>query len=293
MRTSSEMPLVHKVLRPRAASEASKPPLIVLLHGSGGDEDDLLSFGAVASEACGGAVVASLRAPYSQLGGFAWFHGNSRAPPAAALETEIGSSAEAVVRFLDAAPAAFGTDPARSCLFGFSQGATIGWVIALMRWPRPDLLASLCLISGRAMPDLLVPATSLGKRVMSSEVLASRPRVFAAHGTADCTTPVELGQQSVSLGRTAGLLVDVVQHDQGHTITIELMAEVGRYMKASFAATEPAPPADVPAAPAGAALPPAPPMAPPEPVAPEHLSATPESSSEGAGPSSAPNQPGC
>ena len=238
---STQPMLVHKVLQPRTAREASKLPLVVLLHGSGGDEDDLLPYGAAASEACGGAVVVSLRAPYNQLGGFAWFHGNSRAPPPKALESEIKSSAEAVVQFLEAAPAVFHTDPARSCVFGFSQGATIGWVVSMMPWPRHDLVAALCLISGRAMPDLLLPGTPLGNAVVAAGMLTRRPEVFVAHGSDDSVTPYELGQQSVSLGQSAGLRVEFVVHEEGHTIPIEGMNAVGQYMKASIAATTPAP----------------------------------------------------
>lgn len=44
-----------------------------------------------------------------------------------ALKSEIGESADALVAFLEAAPAMLGTDPSRACLLGFSQGASIGW----------------------------------------------------------------------------------------------------------------------------------------------------------------------
>ena len=92
------------------------------MHGSGADENDLFALAPTLSAAAGGAVVASLRGPYDQLGGFAWFHGNSAAPPPAALETQLPSSAARIIAFVEAAPAALGTDPARALAFGFSQG---------------------------------------------------------------------------------------------------------------------------------------------------------------------------
>ncbi len=51
-----------------------------------------------------------------------------------------------MLSFLEAAPAALGTDPARQYVVGFSQGATIGWTLATAVWPRPDLLRGLCLL---------------------------------------------------------------------------------------------------------------------------------------------------
>ena len=72
-------------------------------------------------------------------------------------------------------------------------------------------------------------------------LLTRRPEVFVAHGSDDSVTPYELGQQSVSLGQSAGLRVEFVVHEEGHTIPIEVMNAVGQYMKASIAATTPAP----------------------------------------------------
>ena len=42
---------------------------------------------------------------------------------------------------------------------------------------------------------------------MARGILGRRPTVFAAHGAADGTTPVEMGRSSASLGRKAGLAV--------------------------------------------------------------------------------------
>ena len=75
-----------------AADASARPPLLVLLHGSGADEHDLLPLAPALSAAVGGALVASLRGPFDQLGGFAWFHGNSRAPPPHALSSQIPQS---------------------------------------------------------------------------------------------------------------------------------------------------------------------------------------------------------
>jgi phospholipase/carboxylesterase len=66
---------------------------------------------------------------------------NSRLTPGC-----VADSADSVIAFLAAAPEALGTDPARTFLFGFSQGATIGWTVMTSRWPEPTLLRGACLL---------------------------------------------------------------------------------------------------------------------------------------------------
>lgn len=51
-----------------------------------------------------------------------------------------------MIESLAKAPEVFNTDPTRTVLVGFSQGATIGWGVAVSSWPRPDLLAAVCLL---------------------------------------------------------------------------------------------------------------------------------------------------
>ena len=74
------MPLQYKLWQPKPIAAPRPPPLLLLLHGSGADENDLLGLAPQLSAACDGAVVASLRGPIAQMGGFAWFHGNSGSP---------------------------------------------------------------------------------------------------------------------------------------------------------------------------------------------------------------------
>ena len=95
-----------------------------------------------------------------------WFDGSSAAPAPSALGSGEGSIVKAagVVRaFIDEAPEKLGTDPRRVFLFGFSQGATISWTLALSKWPTKTLLAGVAALSGRAMPELAQPGSPLGK----------------------------------------------------------------------------------------------------------------------------------
>ena len=95
---------------------------MVLLHGTGADEQDLVELGtALADVESPPLAVLSLRAPLrAPFGGYRWFEGYSSAPEQQALETTIAESARAVIACIQAAPKAFGTDPDRVALVGES-----------------------------------------------------------------------------------------------------------------------------------------------------------------------------
>ena len=136
-------PFVSAVRDPR--QPAPRPPLLVLLHGIGADEHDLL---AVADALDPRLAVASLRAPHeAEPMGYAWYAMDwSRRPPAADL-AQAEQSRAAIAAFLPDLVARLAADPARVFLFGFSQGAIMSLEVALT---RPDLVRGVVLHSSRA-----------------------------------------------------------------------------------------------------------------------------------------------
>ena len=178
------------------ACPGAAPALLLLLHGTGDTEDGLLPLATLAPE---GTVVASLRAPLSApYGGYRWFEGYSSAPEPRALESSIAAATDMLFDFIEAAPEALGTDPARVYLLGWSQGATIAWSALLSKWPRPSFIAGALALSGRLMPELLQPSTPLGQRAAPREQLRGVP-VLATHGGQDMVTPVSYGQANARL----------------------------------------------------------------------------------------------
>ena len=92
---AASLPLRHVFLPATSSTAGRPPPLLVLLHGTGADEHDLLDCGREAQEAfCGELAVASVRAPLrAQWGGHAWFEGFSAAPERRALEHTVRGAA--------------------------------------------------------------------------------------------------------------------------------------------------------------------------------------------------------
>ncbi len=97
-------------------------PLIVLMHGWSYDERHLFAFAHLFP---GEMVVASVRAPYAEAGGCAWFP--SRGNPIGNPQSRVtNDAAEAVLGWLGTLPPAPSTG-----LLGFSQGGAL--VLQLMR----------------------------------------------------------------------------------------------------------------------------------------------------------------
>ena len=160
---------------------------LVLLHGYGADEHDLLP---VAHELDPRLRAVSLQAPIS-LGGRAraWFN---LAMGPRGLSYDAGEVREGVSAAVEAVEAIARETP-RPILLGFSQGAGMALSVALR---RPDLVSAVLSFSGvlRALDDAdLAPAASL----------RGFP-VFAAHGTQDPVVPIALGR---------GIRAELLRHE--------------------------------------------------------------------------------
>lgn len=211
--------LVHLVRQPRRRDGA--PPLLVLLHGVGSNENDLISMAPYLDQRF---LILSARAPYNYgWGGYAWFE--IRFTPGGELvqvdPQQILASRERIVQFIGEAAGAYGADPARVYLMGFSQGAMMSGLVALS---RPDLVAGTVLMSGRLPAEvrpLLAPA----------EQLAGKP-FLVVHGTRDPLLPIQNGRESRDL--LASLPVDLTykEYPMEHQVSAESLADVTAWLSA-------------------------------------------------------------
>src|SRR5437763_10158037 len=110
--------LTHLTREPTAPAEGA-PPLLLLLHGVGSNEADL--FG-LAPELDGRFFVVSARAPITLgPGAYGWFHVAFTPQGPAIIPAEAEQSRQALLRFIDEVVEAYGVDPRRVYLMGFSQ----------------------------------------------------------------------------------------------------------------------------------------------------------------------------
>ncbi len=212
------MPIAHVAREPRVATP--RPPLLILLHGIGADENDLLPLAGALDPRF---LCASLRAPHEAFPmGYAWYAIDwTTSPPRGDLE-QAERSREELCALLPELSARYGTDPARTFLLGFSQGAAMALSVALT---RPDLVRGAVLHSGRVVPGIEA-------RIAPREALA-RLEVLVLHGADDDVLPVEHGRAIRDLLRPLlGERVTHAEHDAGHFVTEASLADAAAWLAA-------------------------------------------------------------
>jgi len=210
------MKIASVVRPPRAPSP--RPPMLVLLHGVGADEQDLLP---LAPHLDPRLLVVSLRAPreYAVMG-YSWFDIDwSTVPPTYDL-AQAEESRAAVAALLPELAREHGADAARTFLLGFSQGAAIALAVALT---RPELVRGLVVHSGRLIPELRT-------RAAPASALASL-EALVLHGVEDPVLPVERGREIRDfLEPLLGPRLRYAEHDAGHEITAASLEDVASWL---------------------------------------------------------------
>lgn len=151
-----------------AERERSDRPLLVLLHGYGSHEGDLFGMSpGLPLEP----VVASLRAPIAESGGYAWWSRGTGLPSGAPDPAAVDVAATAVIAWLDTLP-----NPSVT-LLGFSQGAALSLQLNRV---APGRFAATVALSGFVAP---------GEHAGDAELERLRPPVFWGRGTDDAIIP--------------------------------------------------------------------------------------------------------
>lgn len=197
---------------------------MVLLHGRGADEDDLLGLLPWLPRRY---LYVSLRAPrHFAGGGYAWFEHNETGRPELASFQE---SLAALHAFLSHLPEELGADRARLALVGFSQGAAMAAALALSGAPA----RSVAVLSGFLPDSSPVPART---------PLTAPPQAFVAHGVDDPLLPLAAGREIRDRLQAVGTDVTYREYPMGHTIGEDEVEDLAQWLTASLAApAEPSP----------------------------------------------------
>ncbi len=214
--TLQPLSLTHLVQEPTQTSPA-KPPLLLLLHGVGSNEQDLF---ALASYADPRFFVVSARAPLV-LGpnAYGWYrvqftdHGPRHDP----AEAEAGRAAAAA--FIQEAVAAYGLDGQNVYLAGFSQGAITGLSIALT---APETIAGAVIMSGRLLPEAQAA-------MASPEQLRGLP-LFVAHGTRDAVLPIAFGREINQVLSALPLDLTYKEYDMAHQVSAASLGDISAWL---------------------------------------------------------------
>jgi phospholipase/carboxylesterase len=201
---------VHRYVPPTADAGTGRVTLL-LLHGTGGDEHDLLPLGRALLP---GAGMLSPRGQVQEHGAYRFFR---RLAEGVFDQEDLARRTEGLAAFIDAAARAYAFDRAVVVAVGFSNGANIAASL-LLRYPgllrAAVLLRPMVPLEPSATPDLAGTA------------------VFVGAGRADPMVPAGHTDRLAELFRRAGADVTVHWAPGGHALTAEEVAAVQRWIPA-------------------------------------------------------------
>jgi phospholipase/carboxylesterase len=202
---SADLGFVHRYL----PGEDQSSPTLLLLHGTGGNEEDLIPLG---QEVAPDAAFLSPRGKVSEYGAPRFFR---RLAEGVFDQEDLLLRTHELAEFVEAASAEYGFDRSKLVAVGYSNGANVAASTILL---HPGLLRAAVLF--RAMvpfePDL-------------TPDLSGMP-VFLAAGRMDRMIPPDNTQRLADILDEAGADVDLRWRDTGHPLTYEEVGEAKEWL---------------------------------------------------------------
>ncbi len=212
----TEPVLKYLVREPKVKSE--KPPLLILLHGFGSNEQDLFSLAEHLPE---NFLVVSARGPYSLGGdGYAWYHADFSTPKPIYNKEEAEKSRNTIIQFIEELKQKHSIDENQIYLCGFSQGGIMSYSVGLT---RPDLLKGIAVMSGRLLEDV--------KPLIIKNEKLKQLNIFISHGTNDPVLNIQNARDAVGYLKISGLNPSYKEYNEGHTISNEMLSDLVNWLK--------------------------------------------------------------
>lgn len=194
---------------------------MLLIHGLTGDENSMWVFTRDLPVAY---WMVAPRAPHaSQMpqGGYSWRRLAGEVAARSRLE-HLRDSADALIRLVDEYTASVGFEAKTFDVMGFSQGAGISIVLALL---HPQRIRKVAMLAG-FVPD--------GVEELASQRPLEGASFFITHGTKDETVPIESARAAIETLEQAGAQVTYCEDDSAHKVGASCL----RALKAFFASPD-------------------------------------------------------
>jgi phospholipase/carboxylesterase len=213
----STFSLSHLVIKSRKNLD-TKPPLVLMLHGYGSNEQDLISLAPDLDARC---VFISLRAPIAlDYGGNAWFEIEFLENGIRVLsKANAEKSRRLISQFTDEAITRYGVNPKQIFLMGFSQGAGMSYATGLT---EPEKFAGIIAMSGRfpREEEMIVRKTDAVKKMP----------VCVVHGLYDDVLPIDEGRLSETRLKELGIAPDYQEYPMAHQVSEESLRYVAKWL---------------------------------------------------------------
>ncbi|TDQ29923.1 alpha/beta hydrolase [Tenacibaculum caenipelagi] len=196
------MSLQYLVREPK--SSITNPPLLILLHGYGSNEQDLFSF---AEELPDDLLIVSARAPYDMgYGGYAWYAINFDDVNGKFSDlAQASTSVDQIATFIDEIKTKYNTNPDKTFLLGFSQGAILSYALS---FKFPNKVQHVVALSGY-----------INEKLLPSEINNSIATDFyISHGIVDQVLPIEWARKAPVLLENFNLKNEYSEYPVGHGV---------------------------------------------------------------------------
>jgi phospholipase/carboxylesterase len=205
--------LIYKEVEPRKKLDDGNP-LLLLLHGRGTDENDLLGLSPYLDERL---HIVSVRAPFQfQWGpGYAWYDIEEVGKPD---NEKFPRSRDMITNLIDTLHTGTGSDNSRTYLLGFSMGSVMAYAVALA---SPEKVTGVIAHSG-----YIAEGNNTNYRWDD----AQRVAFFIAHGIADPVIPVQFGRRADELMKQHGLNYQYKEYSFAHQISEESLNDLSTWL---------------------------------------------------------------
>lgn len=207
--------LVHKI-RPSEPHESVKPPALILLHGRGTDENDLLGLVDYLDPRF---FVISVRAPFpfqEGVGGYTWYDLKDIGSP---NQEQFTDSCRRLVQFVEDVKAKYPIDADRVFLLGFSMGSVMSFAVGLT---VPGLVRGIVAHSGYVPEGANLTFAWKDLHGLSA---------FVAHGMHDPVIPIEYGRRARELLGASSVDTEYREYPIPHTISEQSLADLSSWLQ--------------------------------------------------------------
>lgn len=218
--------LVHKIRQPLQTSSGTYPTLI-LLHGMGTSENDILG---IADYVDPRFFIISVRAPYKHkegIGGYTWYDvreiGKDIGLP---NPQQFEESCHRLEQFILDLKRHYPVDGRRVFLLGFSMGSVISLVLSLT---KPKMIRGVVAHSGYIREDTNFEFA--WDRLQSLSV-------FMAHGTDDPVIPIHLARRAQELLKNSNADLTYREYPIAHTISEQSLHDISGWLEEKLSLPE-------------------------------------------------------
>ncbi|MBM4160238.1 MAG: alpha/beta fold hydrolase [Ignavibacteria bacterium] len=205
--------LLHKVL-PAGGGEKGGSPALLLLHGRGTNEDDLLGLAQYLDPRF---FIISARAPFRfPYGGFTWYQIVEVGTP---VGSEFDESYQRLTQLIDDIRQNYPIDPQRIFILGFSMGSVMSFALSLT---HPEAVRGVVAHSGYIPEN-----TSLR---FQWDKLAGLS-LFVAHGVHDLVIPISHARRAQELLSATKAHLTYKEYPIPHTMSEESLSDLSTWLQ--------------------------------------------------------------